>query len=459
MIAVIAKKDLRGLIRDGRLPFVGGLALILLFTSIAAGWRLQSETAAERATVQERGYETWVKQGAKNPHSAAHLGMHVFKPEPPLALFDPGLEPFVGQSVWLEAHRQNDFGFRPAQDATGLRRFGDLSAAYVLQILMPLVIVVLGFDALAGERESGTLRQLASIGVAPGRLLWGKALAIGGASAALLIPALVLSLIATFQAATAGVVADNLARLIWLFVGYSLYLGTFLFVTLAVSISAPNTRIALVASLAIWATITIVVPRAASEAAQAYLPTPSRMDFDSALSVDLDAAQHKAYEENFHVSSWQQLPAEESGRALRIDDHAGYGVFDKHYGTLWDLFERQQRLQEWLGIASPLVALRSVSVSMAGTDLAQLRRFAVAAEAHRRLIQDIMSSERMAHPAEGYNYQAPAELWAKVPPFRFTELESAEAVAHCWKELTALSVAFGLSLLAATVTARRLSPM
>jgi ABC-2 type transport system permease protein len=51
----------------------------------------------------------------------------------------------------------------------GLRSgFGELTGATVLQLLVPLLIVMLSFDALAGERESGTLRQLMSLGVRAG---------------------------------------------------------------------------------------------------------------------------------------------------------------------------------------------------------------------------------------------------------------------------------------------------
>ena len=74
MIAVIAMKDFRGFVRDGRLPFAGGLALLLLIVSLAVGWRLQHETAAERSAAQDKGYETWLRQGPKNPHSAAVTG-------------------------------------------------------------------------------------------------------------------------------------------------------------------------------------------------------------------------------------------------------------------------------------------------------------------------------------------------------------------------------------------------
>ena len=95
----------------------------------------------------------------------------------------------MGVAVWLEAHKQNDFRYRPAQDATAVARFGELSAAAVLQLLVPLLIILLGFSAFAGERDLGTLRQLLSLGVRPRDLAAGKALGVASALGLLLVPA------------------------------------------------------------------------------------------------------------------------------------------------------------------------------------------------------------------------------------------------------------------------------
>jgi ABC-2 type transport system permease protein len=39
-------------------------------------------------------------------------------------------------SIHLEAHKQNDAVFSAAQDASSLIRFGELTVAFVLQILI-----------------------------------------------------------------------------------------------------------------------------------------------------------------------------------------------------------------------------------------------------------------------------------------------------------------------------------
>jgi hypothetical protein len=48
MITVIFRRDFRGFLRKERLSRVGGLALVLLLSSLAVGWRYQAEAALER---------------------------------------------------------------------------------------------------------------------------------------------------------------------------------------------------------------------------------------------------------------------------------------------------------------------------------------------------------------------------------------------------------------------------
>jgi len=125
---LIACKDFRERLRDGRLYWAGGLVLILLMTALAVGFQHQQTARMEQAAAQQSDYQDWLQQDARHPHDAAHQGMHVFKPEGSLSLLDPGINPYIGSTIWLQAHMQSEVKFRPAQDASGLQRFGDLSA-------------------------------------------------------------------------------------------------------------------------------------------------------------------------------------------------------------------------------------------------------------------------------------------------------------------------------------------
>src|SRR5262245_6660998 len=276
MFDIIAAKDFREFVRDGRLYWAGGLILVLMLTALAAGWERQLQISAEREAGQALDYQAWLNQGARHPHDASEQGMHVFKPEPPLAMVDPGIEPFVGSTVWLQAYRQSEVKFRPAQDATGLRRFGDLSTAWVLQTLLPLLIIILGFNAISGERETGTLRQLLSLGVPMRSILLGKATAIAACVAILIVPGALLMPVIAVAGVPACVRSDVVLRLMWLGAGYLLYIGLFIFLVLAVSALARSPRAAVVVVLGYWVAATLIAPRTASELANSFYPTPSR---------------------------------------------------------------------------------------------------------------------------------------------------------------------------------------
>lgn len=461
MLTLIARKEFREFVRDGRMLWAGGLMVVLLVASILVGWQQQRSVQAERVASQELDYDAWLKQGPRHPHTAADQGMHVFKPEPPLSVIDPGIDPFVGSTIWLRAHRQSETKFRPAQDATGLKRFGGLSPAWILQVLAPLLIIVLGFGAFAVEREQGTLRQLLSMGVTARRLMWGKALALVAAVGLLIAPGALLGLGLVVTGLEGHAWLDVLTRLALMALGYALYLGATVFVVLAVSALCQRSRTALFLLLAIWIGTVLIAPRTIADVATKSYPSPSRLGFDAALSDDLGDASGKVWSETFGVASaWDpSVPLNQWGRALQLDDHSGYGVLDDHFGRLWDTFERQQALQETVSFAAPVVALRSFSMATAGTDFSHHRDFSEKAEVQRRVLQETVSEDliRNADPLgdRHFSYKSGPELWRHVPRFEYRAPGVGFALQRHWLSLAVLAAMFALSLLFARFAVSR----
>ncbi len=156
MIYKIAHKEFIETLRDRRF-FVSALIVGgLLFAALALGWQHSRQIERQHAAAQEMTQKQWLSQGEKAPHSAAHYGVYAFKRQMPLAFIDRGVEAYTGVAVWLEAHKQNDFRYRPAQDQTALARFGELTAALVLQILLPLLIRTINEDVLKNSRYGDT---------------------------------------------------------------------------------------------------------------------------------------------------------------------------------------------------------------------------------------------------------------------------------------------------------------
>lgn len=458
----IAWRDVIEFVRTGRLYWAGGLVLVLAVAALAVGWQRQVESRSERARAQALDYNDWLAQPERHPHDAAHQGMHVFKPETALSIVDPGIGPYVGSTLWLKAHRQTEVKFRPAQDATGVLRFGSLSAAWVVQMLGPLLVIVLGFGAISGEREHGTLRQVLSLGVSPRSLLWGKALALAASLGAVLVPAAVVASVAVIASAEPGTRLDAVIRLIALAVAHGVYLAIFVFLVLAVSALAPSSRVALVALLGAWITISLVAPRMIADLSRSWIPSESRRAFNRNLDAALGTATQRAWTAQFGTGTpfGSEVPLSQWGKGLEVHDRAGYDVMDRHFGALWDSYAGQQAAQEWTGLVIPTVAIRAFSMAVAGTDFDEHRAFSTAAEAHRRRMQDVISRDLIAH-ADGhgeqhFSYRAARDLWAQVPGFTYRPASALATVTRNLRSLAMLCGGLLLSiLLAAAAVARR----
>lgn len=428
MIWRIARKELTEMVRDGRFRVLGAMVLLVSLISLGAGWRHYAEIDRQHRQAQSATREQWLTQPPKNPHSAAHYGVYAFKPKSPLAIVDTGLDPYVGVTVWLEAHKQNELKYRPAQDRTAVQRFGEMTGAEVLQVLLPLFIVMMTFSAFSGEREQGTLRQVLSLGVRRRDLALGKALGIALALGLVMVPATMLGVIAFAWSAGESFLAGDPSRAVWLVALYLLYFVLMIAISLAVSATARSSRLALVAMLAFWFANGLVASRAVGDLAAWLYPTPSAVEFQKALDRDVNdqpemqrrLERRKAELLRTHgVSSVDALPVAFSGISLQEGEEHGNEVFDRHYGDLFDVYERQNTIYQLGGLVAPMLAVRSLSMGLAGTDFAQHRHFITAAESYRRLIQRAMNGDIAEHQQKGQVYLAGRELWEKVPELEY----------------------------------------
>jgi ABC-2 type transport system permease protein len=453
-VMTVALKEWLDIRRDARWRYLAAITLLLMISALATRFVHVRRLDREHRLAEAGDRRVWTAQGAKNPHSAAHFGQYAFKPASPLALADPGIDAYVGNATHLEAHRQNEVQFRAARDATLAARMGHLTPAFILQTVLPLIAVLLGFAAFSGERENGTLLQLVSLGVRPVHLLLGKALAGAGVLLCLLLPAcaglaLGLFLLAPHHGAAPG---DGL-RLAGMFLGYALYLGGFLALALAASARASSSRSALVGLLSFWLLNTFVAPRLATDIVRKVDPLPTSQAFRDAMAEDKRAlfghdethpgfiAFRDRVLKQYGVRRVEDLPVSFRGLSLREDDEAGYRIFDRHFGRLATAIETQDALRSLPGFIVPMLALQPVSMAMAGTDNRHHHRFVRAAEGHRRLIQTAASQDLIDHARNGDNrYVAPATLWDRIPAFHYERPDAAWAWQSQWFNLVSLAL-------------------
>ncbi|MDX2142637.1 MAG: ABC transporter permease subunit [Rhodospirillaceae bacterium] len=437
MIGIVARKEFTETLRDGRFKWTAAIMALLLLTALASGWQRYAAYAEMQAAAQGTSNTQWLKQGDKNPHSAAHYGNYAFKQAGSLSFFDSGIEPYTGNLLFMEAHKQNLAISRPANDMSAVTRFGEINGATILQILMPLLIIFLGFAAFAGERERGTLRQLMSMGVSRQELMWGKALGIGGAAMLAIVPCLAVGT-AVLAALDVSAAPDLGARVGVLALAYGAYGLIFLFLTLGVSALLGAPRNALIVLVGFWAFSVFLAPKTAAEISKLVHPSPSLGEFQAEMKADqvrgLDgvptAAKFGKYVRElmaqYNVESPMKLPMYFPALRMQKLEEFDHVVFDHHYNSLRDTYMAQRRLQDALGVFAPVLPLTSASMGLAGSDLLHHDTYTQAAESHRRLMVERMNGylSKAAVDLNGVsnssNYMtADEEVFAIVPPFAY----------------------------------------
>jgi ABC-2 type transport system permease protein len=391
MIGTIVRKEFMELLRDGRFRWASLALIVLLVLSALSAWHNREASEHQRHEAGQSIHDGWLDQGQKSGHAATHYGNWALKPSTLLSALDPGVEPYAGTAVFMESHRRNTDRHRPAASGTSAQRFGSWSTAAILQVLVPLLIIIVAFPAFAGEREQGTLRQLASLGISMRPVAAGKVLGIAGALAAVLVPVTLL-----------GALLLDPAPVFTLAAVYFAYFAVVLAVALAVSARAPSARTALVTLLGLWAVATLVVPRASSDVARHLHPVPSSLEFAQAIQEDL-----KNVRDGHGLGGGDPRAA---ALALAEGEAKSAAAYQYHYGLLFDTYEAQSRVHTLASLASPTMAVRALSMAVAGSDLQQHRRFLDAAETHRHGLVDALNA------ADASGGGGPG-LWASIPRF------------------------------------------
>jgi ABC-2 type transport system permease protein len=436
MLGVIVAKELTEYRRDGRVLAILGLIGGLICVALLSAWATHVKQERQVLRSQAHDQETFLRQGSKPSHSAAHFGRMAYKPPAALAVFDAGTSPYLGQVIWLEAHRQDPAMFRPAEDAPELSRLADLSVAGVLTSLLPLLIFVIGSGAFAMERERGTIHQLVTAGAGAGAIFRGKLVALAA------IPVLVSFIV--IAASTAVAVAsseiasasDTIFRGAGLCLGFAAYALACAGIALFVSARARTGSSALLTLLTIWAVSTIAVPRIAASVAELSYRTPDGTTFWTQVAENARAARPKRGSEELRsierlvVSraigrelSEQDLASLELNRAAlgqEVSEVLGARAHAAAYARLNETYDRQRRIRRAASIFSPTIALMHWSSGIAGTDLSAHGHFAAEAERQRQLIIRRMNEDMMVNGArQGYDYLASADFWRTVPDFNY----------------------------------------
>lgn len=442
----VAKIEFLLLFRDKRFLLIGIAFWVMLggLLAFSQSHFLSEQLQLRKAQLVSR--QQWQSRNDSSGHALGHYGTYVYRGATPLSLLNPGSEPYVGVAAHIMAHQQTNLFYRPILDRPVIDRWADASAGTLLQVVVPLLLLLLAFASIAGDREDGRFHFLLSQGASPLAFGVGKLLGVGAAAASLLLPAVLVVVLLISNAANAlGGGSDLAARLALLCAGFGALYLFFLAAGVAISALSPTRQSALLLCVGFWAVLCLVVPKVLATAAENRFPTPEADVLKE--KIDAERKDRRAGElvrvrvtqdalRRYKVQSAKELPIDLDPLLLQAGEEWVNGINDKHMGEVWSLFAAQEN---WVGsrgaFLTPSVSLRNLSETVAGTDAITLRQHVKAIEDYRRdWMRRLNEADarrprrrgagksgkaRQAQSASEHEkeHQTQQAVWASFPPF------------------------------------------
>ena len=385
------------------------------------------------------------------------------KKPPLLSVFNEGLGGRLGNSVKVSHVVVPGKATQHGSDNPYLVVFPRIDLALVFQIVISLLAFLFSYDAIAGERQNGTLALVLSNAIPRGKLLFGKYL---GGILSLAIPlvfSLLVALLFIFLSPHVAISASDWTR-IGIFCLVSLiYMSVFFTLGMLFSTLAGRTTTALILTMFFWVLFVLIFPRATAFAVSKLLPIKSDAHVSTKGYIHLlsskrgDPSQHQLHElwENFErelenfkqkrdfelsfngsISSWtlichgytgsfsgppDQLPT--FHEFLNFQEELNIQYADE-VGRLRREFLiqnpiRQAKLTQQISSFSPAAVYWHATAILSGTDLDSHLRFLDEARQYRRELIRYLRDQNAFESEAWYNPEAFKKIDAMdIPLFR-----------------------------------------
>lgn len=436
---MLAMREFIAAISNRSIQVVIAILLALLVYGSITGYTQFRQQTKSKKFYQELVRKHWEEMPDKHPHRMAHYGYIAFRTIDPLSLFDKGLENYTGNAIFLEAHKQNTVNFSEASLSTGLLRFGEISQAMVLQLLVPLLLFFIGFGTISTDRENGTLKILLSQGASWRELLVGKCLGLWMIGFSMLLAGFLLLILTSLSIPELNMKMDWWIRVSGLFVCYAVYFWIIGTITVWISAISKSSRISLVSLIGIWLLMGTLLPRAMQSGGAWLFPAPSKISFDAAIEKELikkgdshdpNDPYYKALKDSVlqahNVQSIEDLPFNYSGFQMKEGERISAELYNKQMADLLRIYRNQNSTSRYSSLLNPFMAIRSGSMALTGTDFVSYARFQTEAEEYRYKLAQQMNDwqiQFISNKKPGTGEKAPSisrYFWKEFPEFNYS---------------------------------------
>jgi ABC-type transport system involved in multi-copper enzyme maturation permease subunit len=257
--------------------------------------------------------------------------------------------------------------------------FPSFDMTFVIGVIISLLIFILTYDAISGEREEGTLKIMLSGPLPRDTIIIAKYL---GGFISLIVPIIASWLtIIIMLLLTQGfsITAVDWVRMLLIMIVCCLYTGVIFAVSLMISAVARSSSTSIIALLLVWVCVIVVIPSSAAPVAHLLLRhrSANQIDIDGKMAGILysknEGGMFDAYiKERFHVDTgnaaeYSRLRNEEEPnftkwRWHRMGDSMALLVERNAAGD-----DRVENFARWITRLSPYGLLQNICTSIANT--------------------------------------------------------------------------------------------
>lgn len=299
---------------------------------------------------------------------------------------------------------------------------------FMIRVVLSLCAFLLGYNAICGERQTGSLKLLLSYPVSRWKVLTGKLLALWSSLAAPFFAGAVLSLLIAAGLGIPFEIQDLVKA------GLVVLLGVwaaafFALVALLVSSLARDSATSLIILAWLWVTAVIVVPAVSGLLAHRFHPIPTEGEIGREMkAIDQRIAREYAGREGHWRQpewaatdgfAWERISAAAENRRFRLKEEVRRRSIHRK--------SEQARLAQDLALLSPTSLVQNLGERMTGTGLWRNESFFEQARAFRPVLADWMRALDARDPASphilffrGWLSQRPVDPEA-IPRFTFRE--------------------------------------
>ena len=394
----------------------------------------------------------------------------------PLSIFNVGLDKRLGNLIGIY------HGFMPTlwdaqmhgTDNPFIAFFSSIDIVFVFEVILSLMGLIFAYDAIAGERERGTLRLVLAQPIGRGQILLAKYIS---AMACLLVP-LILSLLFALLLLTRSIplsTADFL-RIAGIVLTSFAYLSLFYLIGLLISVATRRTGTALMLAMFVWGFLILVYPnliratvnpegdiRARTKTAQNQIQqildeyererqkflenegiAGETSEFSKALGfyhqADVNPVTLTSYIENMSVISEIRPEFEKyvpvAKRYYNFVEPLATRTVEKAWRirkqALDEIYVRQATTDRILLKLSPVGIYDTATQAWAGTDLSGLRDFFEAARRYRKVVIDYLYAKDAFSSREWFVADKGVVDWSTLPQFTF---ERPDVLTHAKRAL------------------------